>query len=321
MRYRKLCEGGFSNVFLCRSQRYNQNFAVKRAIKSKLTDYECNALIYLAHPNIIKLYDEFNDENAHYLVMEYCPNKTLRQKSCLNYNQFIYYAKQILEAIAYCHSNNIAHRDIKPENIFLDQYNMVKLADFGMANHYDENCRPKHMCGSLKFFAPELFEFQNVCPFKADIWALGITFYFMVTGTLPFESNSLEEMKRLATYGEIDLKSFNIDGQIIYLIKKMTEKNPKLRPSAEELLKLPIFTQNSNIKHCMLLNKTYSKCRTNSNISWSKSYTFDLSNEQSNLLENNPNNQTIINVHSFKCDFLYNGPHKLNFHFKINSPK
>lgn len=311
-------KGGFSSVYLCRSQKYNLNFAVKRAVNSKLTEYEYNALVSLVHPNIIKLYDAFTDDEAHYLVMEYCPNKTLRQKGRLHHDQFVYYAKHLLEAISYCHSNNIAHRDIKPSNIFLDQYDKVKLADFGMAKQCEANSKSKYMCGSLMFFSPEILEYKEVCPFKADIWALGITFFYMITGTLPFESISLEEMKRFVLYGEISLKGYNVDPQINFLIKKMTEKNQKVRPNADQLLKLPLFQQNSNMKHCLFLNKSYPKNKARLEIARSKSVTFGIGNADF-AMNNQQGNYSAFNVHSYKCDLLH--PNIQKFSFKVMNNK
>lgn len=303
--------GGFSHVYLCLSRKYNQNFAVKRTIKSKINEYEYEALVSLVHPNIIKLYDFFSDDNSEYLVMEYCSNKTLKQKGRLNYDQFVYYAKQILDALNYCHSKKLAHRDIKPGNIFLDLYEKVKLADFGMSKICIEENKAKYMCGSLTFLSPEILESKEICPFKADIWALGITFYYMITGRLPFVSISIEEMKQFVIYGEISLNDYDVDPQIKYMIKKMTEKNQKNRPTAEQLLKLPIFSQNLNIKqNCFLYrNKSISSLK----IAERKSMTL----ERDFKLKYSPvNNCAVSNIRSYKCDLFFPNVQKFNFHFK-----
>lgn len=236
-----LGKGGFSNVFLCQSKKYNQNFAVKRAIKHKLTEDEYSTLILLNHPNIIRLYDSFNDDEAQYLVMEYCPNGTIRGKGRLNYDQFICYGKQILEVISFCHSNNVAHRDIKPENIFFDQYDHIKLADFGMAKQFEIDGKSSEKCGSIKLFPPEMFQCKEICPFKADIWALGVTFFYMASGSYPFISDSIEELKQLILMGEFGFAKYQIDSRIVFLIKKMTDTKPNLRATADSLLKLPMF--------------------------------------------------------------------------------
>lgn len=234
-------KGGFSNVFLCHSKKYDFDFAVKRAIKNKLTLDEYNTLISLTHPNIVRLYDAFEEESAQYLVMEYCPIGSINQKGKLSYEQFVNYSKQILEALSYCHSLNIAHRDIKPENIFLDQNNNVRLADFGMAKHFDFDDKSDEKCGSLKYFSPEMFQFKEVCPFKADIWALGVTFFSMATGNYPFKGNSPDDLKQNVIKGNFDFDKYDVDARIRFLIMKMTQQNPDLRQIPEKLLKLPMY--------------------------------------------------------------------------------
>lgn len=309
-----LGKGGFSSVFLCKSKKYNQIFAVKRAIKHKLTEYEYNALVSLNHTNIIKLYDSFNDDDSQYLVMEYCQNGTIRQKGSLQYDRFIIYAKQILEAIAYCHSNNIAHRDIKPDNIFLDQYNHIKVADFGMARQFKEESKSKEMCGSFKFYSPEMFEYQEICPFKADIWALGITFFYMATGSYPFESKSIEEMKQFIIYGEIPFSRHNIDPKIQFMIKKMTEKNPKLRPPADKLLNFPIFNQNLPLKTSVIF-KSHTRYRSHSNIMQSHSLTFESDEIRT------PNEEiSLSKIHSYQSDFHFHCKQRINRHFLSPKP-
>lgn len=274
-----LGKGGFSNVLLCQSKKYNQNFAIKRAIKHHLTEDEYNHLVNLNHTNIIKLYDSFTDDHAQYLVMEYCPNGTIFDKRKLSYEKFKEYAKQILEAISFCHSNNIAHRDIKPENIFLDQYDHIKLADFGMAKLFEDDTKSTEKCGSLMYTAPEFFLHQEICPFKADVWALGITFFYMATGSFPFRYKSREELMQLISKGEIDFFYHEIPPKVQYLIKKMTIKDPYNRPTIDKLLEMPLFSSKSQ-KNQILISKSSQKIsiprfKTQSNIKAYKSVAFD----------------------------------------------
>lgn len=250
-----LGQGAFSSVHLCYNKKYYHNFAIKQARKHKLSSHEYQTLISLSHPNIIKIYDAFEDDTSQYLVMEYCSQGTLRQKSIFSYDKFIYYARQILEAVAYCHSKKVSHRDVKPDNIFIDQYDHVKLADFGLAKEFRHNEKTTEKCGSLMFFAPEMLQSHEIDPFKADIWALGVTFFFMATGCFPFQSESREELKQLINLGDLDFETHDVDPQIRFLISKMTTKNVKLRPTAEKLLRFPMFSQDVTWKSLMLRDK------------------------------------------------------------------
>lgn len=236
--------GSFAEVYLCQSKKYYDKFAVKRVLnQTEQMQAESEALICLDHPYIIKLYEVFNDDISQYLVMEYCPNSTLKKKGKLDYERFLYYSKQILEALSYCHSKNIAHRDIKPENIFLDKYNRIKLADFGLAKRFDHESISSENCGSLMYCSPEIVTKQPFSPFKADVWALGVTFYFMATGSYPFPHHSQKELIKVISLGSIDYSNVNINHKIKSLIQKMTAKIPNSRPDLKELLSLPIYNE------------------------------------------------------------------------------
>lgn len=278
-------KGGFSTVFLCESTKYKTDFAIKRSRHHRLTDFEYSHLVSLDHPNIIKLYDAFDDPSSQYLVMEHC-SCSLFEKGKLSYEKFVNYSKKILMAVAFCHEKKIAHRDIKPDNIFIDKYDNIKLADFGMAkkfNFFYEMSDEK--CGSLMCLPPEMLDSDEINPFKADIWSLGITFFFMATGCFPFQSKNIEEIKKMIRERKIDFMKYKINPNIILLINKMTEKNVVDRPSAEKLLDLPIFntvekkkvtsskgyrTKLSTKENKNILDKNHFHCHINEILSYRK---------------------------------------------------
>ncbi|OHT11823.1 CAMK family protein kinase [Tritrichomonas foetus] len=244
-------KGGFASVFKIKSIKYNTNFVVKRvllndspSLREKETDGEIQALQGLMHPFIIKMYEFFKDENALYIVLEYCENGSivnLIEKGPLNIKQFKAIAKQILEALNFCHSKNIAHRDIKPANILLDSYNRVRLADFGLAHHLSEGAFLNKHSGSLAFMAPEIVKKTEYDPLAADVWALGITFYWMATGEFPFPKNTREELVNSIKLGHIQFPQ-EFDHKIRQLINMMCKYIPSKRPSVKSILEMDIFT-------------------------------------------------------------------------------
>lgn len=328
-----LGKGSYSSVILCQSRKYNKQFAMKRAIKRQILLQEYSTLISLNHPNIISLYDSFEDDFYKYLVMDYCPNGTLHEKKRLPYNKFIVYAKQILEGLSYCHSHNIAHRDIKPENIFLDQYDHVKIGDFGFAKQFDNNEKSKEKLGSITFLAPEMLTFQGVCPFKADIWALGITFFFMATGDYPFKSSCREDLQKLIINGDVNLNKYQVDQRVRFLINKMTIKDPKNRSTAEELLRLPIFSPELSKKTLLLSGcsrrNTYSlKFNNMSGLFTNNSSFFEQSqlkdhNNNNNVNNNNEEEKTpiaLIDSHCVKSILIYPHIQKMKSHYLLSKP-
>ena len=98
----------------------------------------------------------------------------------------------MVEAVAFCHSQNIIHRDIKFENFLIDATlcgdALIKLTDFGLACKYDPNDPPTRKCGSLSVVAPEVLTDDHYCP-KVDCWALGCILFEMIAGFLPFETD------------------------------------------------------------------------------------------------------------------------------------
>ena len=307
--YKKIIgKGGFSNVYLCHSQKYNQDFAIKQAKKNKITRYEFNMLVSLNHPNIIKLYDFFEDDSSQYLVMEYCPNGTILQKGKLSYGEFIYYSKQVLDALEYCHSNKIAHRDIKPENILIDDYNNVKLADFGFAKNFDEYSKSGEKCGTIKYFSPEMFLDKEICPFKADIWALGITFYRMATGKYPFVSYSTQKLKQSILIGELDFFENKVDQRIQNLIIKMAQIKPSLRPTSKKLLNSQIFQELKDIKKFIK-----QKLIVRPNISSNRSFIL-----KSSSLDNVKHSAPLTKLHSYKSMNHFPGIQQINGHLILS---
>lgn len=156
----------------------------------------------LDHPNIIKLYETFEDSRNIYLVMEICEGGELFDR-IIDKGQFSetearVIFTQMIQAINYCHSNGIAHRDLKPENfLFLTKAedSPIKVIDFGLSKHFDEKGGHSAMttrAGTPYYISPEVLSgnYDESC----DIWSSGVILYILLSGVPPFGGDSDPEI-------------------------------------------------------------------------------------------------------------------------------
>jgi len=196
--------GGMAHVYKARCHLLNRIVAIKM-LRNDLEggeefiqrfNREAQSAAGLTHPNIVSIYDVGEDNGNHYIVMEYMEGITLKeyikQKGKLDPEEASYIALEICSALEAAHEKNIVHRDIKPHNIMITTDNRVKVTDFGIARA--SNNATMHtgesVLGSVHYISPEQARGGYVdC--KSDIYSLGIVFYEMLTGHVPFESDSL----------------------------------------------------------------------------------------------------------------------------------
>ena len=137
--------------------------------------------------------------------------------------------EKLVRAIAHCHENGVCHWDLKPDNILIDKNNEVKVIDFGLSKHLGKNINTfKSRVGTPAYMAPEVI-LGNPYDCKADIWSLGVIMYTLITGTLPFIEDSLEETFTSITSGKccFTLPVFKkISKQAIDLLHQMLKINP-----------------------------------------------------------------------------------------------
>jgi tRNA A-37 threonylcarbamoyl transferase component Bud32 len=155
---------------------------------------EARALARLSHPNIVAIHDFGDAGELHYLIMDYVDGVSLRQllhTGPLPPQEALRIVAQICEALQYAHDEGVVHRDIKPENILLDKKGRVKIADFGLAKLVGATAPEALLTGSRQvmgtphYMAPEQLERPQTVDHRADIYALGVVFYEMLTGELP----------------------------------------------------------------------------------------------------------------------------------------
>lgn len=240
--------GGFGKVYITYDCDYG-SIAVKRIKKNVLDktfiDNEINIMKLLKNkPNIINFYYDKEDDKYFYIAMEYANKGELYNyiEKIYNTEIVLHYFRQLVNALSILHSNNIAHRDIKFENILLDDKYTLKLCDFGLAC---QNIAKSDKCGSPLYIAPEIIKNDSYMPINADIWALGVILFILMTGEIPIEETANDDDQY---YNIIKHKEFNKFPWNLFkseyakdLCKKMLDIDPKTRINIENIKNHPWF--------------------------------------------------------------------------------
>ena len=255
--------GAFAEVWLCDHRRSGETRAVKILHKSGISDeevrirsvfLEVEILKTLDHPNILKVFEYFEDDVDYYIVMEYCPGGDLFDKlesvGTFTERYAARAMKLLFSGLCYLHSRKVVHRDIKPENILMinpesfDDFN-IKIIDFNVATKKVDK-KITGVSGTTDYMAPEVF--RGVYDEKCDIWSSGVILYLLMSGCLPFPCPNEEEAEKNICNGKFTFPS-EIFGKVSKdckdLICKLMTKSPNSRPSALEALKHPWIVRNS----------------------------------------------------------------------------
>lgn len=187
------------------------------------------------HQNIVKYYDIYYEGDSVYIVMEYCDSENLAKilKRPMKEHYVKYYMKQIINGIKYLHDNNIIHCDIKPDNILLtNNKKTIKICDFGFSKCVDLNLtqnETNNICGSPYYMAPEIF-IDKKYDYNIDIWSLGVIFYEMIYGELPFLrcKDVTQLIQKLKKTTSINVPKFTLNivsDNCVSLILSMLKKN------------------------------------------------------------------------------------------------
>jgi len=174
---------------------------------------EINLMIQMDHPNVIKLYEVFEDKRYIYLIMEECSGgelfdriyERIEKEKLFTEREAAKIFKQLMNAICHCHSNNICHRDLKPENLlFLNKTDDdLKVIDFGLSRIFGEKDHTmKTKVGTAYYVSPEILlgEYDEKC----DIWSCGVILYILLCGIPPFNGKSDNDI-----YRQISKKKFS----------------------------------------------------------------------------------------------------------------
>ena len=253
--------GGYGQVFLVRHKKMNLLRAMKVIpAKSKTsgekTEEEIELLRQLDHPNIVKLFEYFSDNDKYYLITEYCKGGDLfdliKKKKKFSELSAAYIMFQIFRALIYCHNtHHLVHRDIKPENIVVFRKNNamedlydVKLIDFGISKIFNkvEKNNDNRIKGSLNYIAPEVLDGKY--NEKCDIWSCGVILYILVIGEYPFVGRNKSEILKKIKKGDYSFPNGFIEkssSDIRDLIGKCLMVNPNERISANDALNHSFF--------------------------------------------------------------------------------
>lgn len=246
--------GGMAIVYKALDQLLNRHVAIKVLRQQFVGDEEfirrfrreAQSAASLSHPNVVSIYDVGQEDEVHYIVMEYVEgynlNEIIKEKAPLQVEESMRIASQICDALDHAHHNGIIHRDIKPHNILIGKNGRVKVTDFGIARAVTSSdiTQTGSVIGSVHYFSPEHAKGVSQGE-KSDLYSLGIVIYQMLTNQLPFLGESpisvaLKHLQEQVT--DPRLSNPMIPQSVENIILKALRKNPDERyQSAKEMLK------------------------------------------------------------------------------------
>lgn len=249
---RPLGQGGMSKVFLAEHEMMRRLCAIKVLPSKYQSDpdllsrfhLEARAIAALDHRHIVRAYDFNKDvrygKEIHYLVMEYVDGPDLRklvdESGPLDYRKATDYIRQAAEGLVHAHQAGFVHRDIKPANLLVDQNGLVKVLDLGLARFTFEGEQPwqtsegePSAVGTADYVAPEQVADSRNVDGRADLYSLGLTFYFLLTGRRPFPKSTLPELlmaHRKEQPEPISKLRPDVPLELIEIVDRMISKEP-----------------------------------------------------------------------------------------------
>jgi calcium-dependent protein kinase len=248
---------------MCVSRNSGETRAVKVLKKSqmdaeeqKMLFNEINILRSLDHPNIVKMYEFFEDDKRFYIVTEICKGGELFDE-IISRGKFTerdtaILMKQLLMCVNYCHKNNVVHRDLKPENILLESnkdFDQIKIIDFGTSLTIDPSKTLDEKLGTPYYIAPEVL--NKKYNHKCDIWSCGVICYIIMSGVPPFNGGTDQEIMANVKKGVVKFSDAcwsSISDKAKDFITKLLTMDVNTRVSAEEALKHPWIVEMSASK-------------------------------------------------------------------------
>ncbi|WP_425552884.1 Stk1 family PASTA domain-containing Ser/Thr kinase [Frondihabitans peucedani] len=247
-RYRvrsRIARGGMATVYLASDLRLERPVAVK-IMHGHLADdenfkerfiQEARSAARLAHPNVVNVYDQGQDDESAYIVMEYLPGITLREllqeHRVLTPEQATDILEAVLAGLAAAHRSGIVHRDLKPENVLLADDGRIKIGDFGLARAASANTATgAALLGTIAYLSPELVT-RGIADTRSDIYALGIMLYEMLTGEQPYKGEQPMQIAYQHANDTVPMPSAvnpRVPAELDELVLWATARDPEQRP-------------------------------------------------------------------------------------------
>ena len=246
--------GSFGEVFTAKRHGHAKLLAVKKIVSRRRVEEdpsiisEISLLMKLKHRHVIAIKDVVCTPHVACIIMEYAEfgnlNCFVRKRQILNTVFIESLFRQVVSALSFCHGNGIAHCDVNPSNMLMMTEKLVKLADFGTAMLCTDKNGNSALCysylGQNSYLAPEVLRGQPFNPFHADLWSLGCVLYFMTFCDVPFKGSGSaicqEQNSKGVTFPKMTLQNTHNVSHICRFITEMCRVNPKLRPTAHDLI-------------------------------------------------------------------------------------
>ncbi len=247
-----LGKGGMSSVYLAEHVLMKRRCAIKVLPSKRVNDSsylarfhrEAQAVASVDHPNIVRAYDvdcaQDRDSQIHFLVMEYVTGQSLQElivrSGPAEYADAVEYVRQSAEGLEHAHRAGLVHRDIKPGNILIDANGVIKILDMGLArffNDADENsltvAHDEKVLGTADYLAPEQALDSHTVDTRADIYSLGCSLYFFLTGHPPFTEGTLTQRlmwHQTKSFPPLTESRLDCPASLMAILDQMVAKNP-----------------------------------------------------------------------------------------------
>lgn len=247
---RQLGKGSYATVRQAVHRETRKQVAVKVYEKYRLIDSskkqgvkrEIKIMEKLDHCNIVKFYESIETPKQIHIAMELVKGCSLlnhlrkQPGRRLSENEAQRIFRQILLGIQYCHRLDVAHRDLKLENVLMDDADNIRIIDFGFATCYPPDKKVKLFCGTPSYMAPEIVSRKEYKGQPADIWALGVLLFALLTGSFPFKGLSDSDLYKKIQRGVYSMPS-EVPPAAKGIIEQMLRLDPAQRPNVSEILK------------------------------------------------------------------------------------